>query len=156
MANHIFIKQSVVPGTPQQVWDFHAEPGTFALLLPPFERTTILQLPENLEVGATVRTKTYIGPIPIPIHAVITESVRHHYFSDVMMSGPFAYWHHRHEFLPGPDPNSTLYLDTINYRVPLGPLGDLVRPFLVAPRLARVFEYRHQVVLNEMTRRNPI
>jgi ligand-binding SRPBCC domain-containing protein len=153
MANHIFTKQTIVPGTPQQVWDFHSEPGTFALLLPPFERTIILQSPESLEVGVTVRTKTYIGPIPILIHAVIVEVVRYQYFSDIMKSGPFAYWHHRHEFLPGPDPNTTLYQDTITYRVPFGPLGELVRPFLVANRLAKVFEYRHQIVLKEMTRR---
>jgi ligand-binding SRPBCC domain-containing protein len=145
-----FVKESVVAGTPAQVWEFHEDPETFRLLLPPFERSEVLQLPAGLIPGSEVRTKTWIGPIPTHIYAKIIAAEKPDFFEDEMISGPFAYWRHRHEFLPGPTSESTLYRDTIWLRPPLGILGRLARPFAIDPRVGRVFEYRHQVVAREM------
>jgi ligand-binding SRPBCC domain-containing protein len=153
MADFVFTKETIVPGTPTEVWEFHEEADTFRKLLPPFERTVILQTPSGLEVGALVRTKTWIGPVPTGIEARITKSSKPDYFEDEMLRGPFAFWQHRHEFLPGPTDRTTLYRDVLTYRPPLGFIGRLVRPFLIAPRLKMVFDYRHQVVLRELVER---
>jgi ligand-binding SRPBCC domain-containing protein len=74
-------------------------------------------------------------------------------FIDEMIQGPFSYWQHRHEFEDGPISGTTLYRDTVIYCVPLGLLGDTIHPWLVYPRLAQVFDYRHQVAFREMRRR---
>jgi ligand-binding SRPBCC domain-containing protein len=150
---HVFVHQSVVRGEPSEVWEFHEEPGTFQKLIPPFEPTTVIQAPDGLGSGSIVKTRTWIGPLPVRIEAEIIESRRPMYFSDRLMKGPFAEWHHRHEFLPGPTPGTTLYRDELLYRPPLGWLGELVRPYLIEPRMRKLFEFRHGVVRDEMARR---
>ena len=54
--------------------------------------------------------------------------------------GPYALWHHKHfinEVKGGIEME-----DIIDYKVPLGWLGQLVHPILVKPKLDEIFEYR--------------
>ncbi len=44
-----------------------------------------------------------------------------------------------------PDPSGARLRDEIEYEPPLRPLGRLVAPLLVGPRLRRLFDYRHEV-----------
>ena len=48
-------------------------------------------------------------------------------FVDDMVGGPFRRWEHTHAFYA--DGDETLLVDTVSYRLPLGPLGDLAGPF---------------------------
>jgi ligand-binding SRPBCC domain-containing protein len=47
-------------------------------------------------------------------------------FVDEMEGGPFRRWEHTHAFYA--DGDETLLVDTVAYRLPLGPLGDAVGP----------------------------
>lgn len=47
-------------------------------------------------------------------------------FVDEMEGGPFRRWEHTHAFYA--DGDETLLVDTVAYRLPLGPLGDLAGP----------------------------
>ena len=38
-------------------------------------------------------------------------------------------------------------VDIIDYKIPLGILGQLVHPILVAPKLKQIFEYRKQALI---------
>jgi ligand-binding SRPBCC domain-containing protein len=38
-------------------------------------------------------------------------------------------------------------VDIIDYKIPLGILGQLVHPILVAPKLKEIFEYRKQALI---------
>lgn len=48
-------------------------------------------------------------------------------FVDEMVGGPFRTWNHTHAFHA--DGDETLLVDTVEYRLPFGPLGDAVGPF---------------------------
>ena len=48
-------------------------------------------------------------------------------FVDEMEGGPFRTWEHTHAFYA--DGDQTLLVDTVNYRLPLGSLGDIAGPF---------------------------
>jgi len=48
-------------------------------------------------------------------------------FVDEMDGGPFRTWEHTHAFYA--DGDQTLLVDTVDYRLPLGPLGDAAGPF---------------------------
>ena len=61
-------------------------------------------------------------------------------FVDTQVRGPYALWHHTHEFEP--DGEGTLMRDTVRYALPLGPLGALARRAFVARDLERIFDYR--------------
>lgn len=49
------------------------------------------------------------------------------YFVDDMLHGPFRKWVHTHSFFA--DGDETRLVDTVEYRLPFGPIGDAVGPF---------------------------
>lgn len=62
------------------------------------------------------------------------------FFVDEQRIGPYKIWHHQHHFkaIDG----GVEMTDIIDYAVPLGPLGKLVEPFLVRPKLKEIFDFR--------------
>ena len=63
-------------------------------------------------------------------------------FSDSQVTGPYASWHHRHDFqvVPG----GTEIRDVVDYALPLGPLGTLAHLLFVRRQLDAIFAYRRQ------------
>src|SRR5262249_49011288 len=62
--------------------------------------------------------------------------------------GPFALWDHIHRVEPdGPD--ACVVEDTIEYALPFGLVGDAMSG-TVARRLARTFNYRHEILRGDM------
>ena len=64
------------------------------------------------------------------------------YFVDEQRFGPYALWHHKH-FLKE-IPGGVEMEDIIDYKLPLGILGLMAHPFLVAPKLKEIFDYRQE------------
>lgn len=62
-------------------------------------------------------------------------------FQDRMRSGPMSYWLHTHSMTP--EGNGSLREDRIQYKPPLGALGNFVAGGLVRNKLARLFRYRY-------------
>ena len=58
------------------------------------------------------------------------------------MYGPYALWHHKH-FIKEVEGGVEME-DIIDYKVPLGILGQLVHPILVKPKLEEIFSYRQK------------
>jgi ligand-binding SRPBCC domain-containing protein len=76
-----------------------------------------------------------------------------YYFSDLQVSGPFAYWKHTHTFIPD-GPASSVLEDRVEYALPLGFLGRWVAGAHVRNRLLKLFEYRHAVTAREVKAAN--
>ena|ERR1700712_2795975 len=148
MMRMLFIKESVIAASVQEVFAFHERPDAFALLQPPWERAEILLAPRSLEVGTIVKLRTKLGPLWIDVvaqHVAYEKNVR---FEDVMTQGPFAKWHHRHLFFA--DAAGCSLRDEIDFEPPLGLLGRLAAPVAVIPRLRRMFDYRHEITQREV------
>jgi ligand-binding SRPBCC domain-containing protein len=143
-----FVKESLIEAPVEAVFAFHERPDAFALLQPPWEHSQIMQPPRSLEVGTIVKVRTRVGPLWINIVAEHVAYAKNERFEDVMQKGPFAKWHHKHLFLA--DPAGCLLRDEIDYEPPLGPLGRLFAPWVIQPRLRKMFEYRHQVTRREV------
>ncbi len=75
----------------------------------------------------------------------ITQVVEHEYFIDEQRFGPYAFWHHKH-FIREIEGGVEME-DIIDYKVPLGILGQLVHPLLVKPKLDEIFEYRRKKLI---------
>ena len=67
------------------------------------------------------------------------------YFVDEQRFGPYSLWHHKH-FLKE-IPGGVEMEDVIDYKIPMGILGQLVHPFLVKPKLKEIFEYREKKLI---------
>jgi ligand-binding SRPBCC domain-containing protein len=64
------------------------------------------------------------------------------YFVDEQRFGPYKLWHHKH-FI-NPIEGGTEMEDIVDYKVPMGYLGQAAHPFLVRPKLEEIFEYRQK------------
>ena len=78
-----------------------------------------------------------------------------HYFSDVQVSGPFAYWKHTHTFEPD-GPSACFLEDRVEYALPFGALGRWFAGRYARRKLAKLFEYRHNVMERAFMRKAPI
>jgi ligand-binding SRPBCC domain-containing protein len=76
--------------------------------------------------------------------ARITEFTWMSHFTDEQITGPFAYWHHRHGVVrePREGVDGTLVTDDVEYELPVGRLGELVHGSFVRPHLEDLFSYR--------------
>ena len=139
-----FVKESLIRAEPGRVFAFHELPDALRRLTPPWERARVLKAAHISEVGseAVIETRLF-GLLKSRWVARHTLYDPPRAFEDVQLSGPFRRWRHRHTVLPHPD--GAILRDEIEYEPPLGPLGRLAEPFLVRPRLEKVFAYRHEV-----------
>lgn len=84
--------------------------------------------------------------IKTPWVSEITQVVPYHYFIDVQVQGPYAFWHHQH-FVTETE-GGVIMEDVIHYGLPLGILGQMVHPFIVKPKLEEIFEHRTKTLTN--------
>src|SRR5690349_7839206 len=122
---HHFVKESRIAAPPAAVFAFHESPGAIEALIPPWEKVRVLEPPKSLEPGTRVVLTAKVGPFPVTWVAEHTEYVSGRLFVDRQVRGPFAYWVHRHHFLDDGQ-GGTLLRDEVDYRPPLGMLGDLL------------------------------
>ena len=69
-----------------------------------------------------------------------------------LLLGPYALWHHTHEFRPDGH-GGTVMGDTVRYRLPYGPAGRLADALLVRRDLAAIFDFRRRRVAELITSR---
>ena len=65
-------------------------------------------------------------------------------FIDEQISGPYKFWHHRHEFKVESD--SIFLIDHVHYMVPYGILGRILHLLYIKRKLAEIFNYRADAV----------
>lgn len=65
-------------------------------------------------------------------------------FADQQLEGPYARWHHHHDFesIEG----GTIVRDTVNYAMPLGVLGRMAHATAVRWQLLAIFRYRQEAL----------
>lgn len=140
----LFIKESIIHATPERVFAFHELPDVFARLMPPWEKSRIIEVAPNLRPGAraVVETKLF-GLFDARWEALHTAYDPPRMFEDVQVKGPFRVWRHRH--LIKPHAEGAILRDEIEYEPPVGFLGRLAAPFVIIPRLEKMFDYRHEI-----------
>ena len=144
MSRATFVKESVIRAAPERVFAFHELPDALVRLTPPWERVRVIRHADIARVGSEASIETRVaGLIPVRWVARHTAYDPPRMFEDVQVAGPFRFWRHRHMVTPHAD--GALLRDEIEYEPPLGPLGRLAAPFMIEPRLRKLFAYRHEV-----------
>ena len=138
-----FVKESLIQAAPESVFAFHELPDAFERLIPPWEKVRIIQKADISKIGSRAIIETRIfGLIPARWVAEHTKYEPFREFEDTQVSGPFKSWRHRH--IIEPHAEGAILRDEIEYEPPLGFLGAAFAPFLVEPRLEKMFNYRHR------------
>ena len=139
-----FVKESRIAAPPSRVFAFHESPGALARLTPPWEHVEVVEGGDSIRPGRRVVLKTKLGPIALRWVAEHTEYDPPHLFADRQVSGPFASWYHRHRIIDD-GRGGTILRDEVDYEIPFGLAGRTFGRGLVATKLRRMFDYRHEV-----------
>ena len=156
MTTH-FQKKLTLPTSSQELFDWHTRFGAFQRLCPPWDPVTLIRQDPHIRDGAEVHLRVKAPPFGLPL----TLKVRHQnyqegiQFEDTQTQGPFASWTHTHriessssatEDESGSKSESATLIDSIQYRLPLHPLGTWVGGGLIKARLKQLFHYRHTLM----------
>jgi len=145
----IFTKKACqkLPISLEEAWDFISDPKNLKTITPNFMGFHIISgADESMYPGQIIQyTVSPILGIRTKWVTEITHVVEKKYFVDEQRFGPYALWHHKH-FLKE-IPGGVEMTDVIDYKLPMGFLGDLVHPFLVKPKLDAIFDYRHKKLI---------
>jgi len=123
------------------VFAFYADAANLEALTPRFLRFRIVTpTPIEMRVGTRIDYALSLHGVPIRWRTLITRWEPGAGFVDEQESGPYAHWRHTHTFEARG--RATLMRDTVDYREPLGVLGQLAHVLFVRHALDRIFDFR--------------
>jgi hypothetical protein len=137
-----------LPGPPAAVFPFFADARNLEAITPPLLRFRVLT-PEPIEmrVGTHIQYRLRVRGIPVLWQTLIQAWEPPHRFVDVQISGPYAVWHHTHEFVATEDGEGTLMTDRVRYAVGFGPFGELAVRALVRRDVEAIFAFRREAIV---------
>ncbi|WP_026978732.1 SRPBCC family protein [Flavobacterium tegetincola] len=145
----IYTKSSTqrLPISMDVAWEFLSNPRNLKTITPDYMSFNIISgADRKMYAGQIIQ---YIVTPVLGIKAKwvseITQVVEKEYFIDEQRFGPYAFWHHKH-FIKEIEGGVEME-DIIDYKVPMGILGQMVHPFLVQPKLEEIFEYRRKKLI---------
>ncbi len=130
--------ETILAASPAAVYDYHAAPGAFGRLLPPWDQVNPGAPHPGLVNDSIVHINVTKGPVTLKARFQHSDVRPGEGFTDRQLEGPFGFWEHRHLFVPSG--SGCILRDQIRYRPPMGGLfvGEMVRRELV-----RLFTFRH-------------
>tara|TARA_Y100001947_G_scaffold70045_1_gene58938 strand:- start:4945 stop:5451 length:507 start_codon:yes stop_codon:yes gene_type:complete len=136
---HTFQK---LPISKKQAWDFLSDPKNLKIITPDYMGFDITSGGDRpMFEGQIIQyIVTPIAGIKTKWVTEITHVKDGEYFVDEQRFGPYSLWHHKH-FIKEIEGGVEME-DIVDYKLPMGKLGNLVHPFMVKPKLNEIFEYR--------------
>ncbi len=122
------------------MFEFFSNAQNLERITPPYLSFCILTpVPIEMRSGTLIDYALKLHGVPVRWRTEITEYEPDERFVDVQLEGPYAVWHHLHEFVEVPE--GTEIRDTVHYRLPLDPVGRVALPW-VRRSLNAIFDYR--------------
>ena len=141
------VRSQKLPITQDVAWAFFANPANLLQLTPPSVKMSdeSAEKPKQIYPGLLqiLRMQLPLG-FPATWVAMITHVEEPDYFIDVQQSGPFKFWHHRHQIIP--IEGGVEIRDTIHYAMPFGFWGEVAHNLFVRNQLQELFDYRNHVL----------
>src|SRR3954469_13197015 len=151
MRTHVLHREQRLDGTPEEVFPFFADARNLEAITPPLLRFRVVTPgPIDLHAGTFIQYRLRLHGVPVTWHTIIQEWDPPHRFVDVQVRGPYALWHHTHDFEAHPD--GTLMRDTVRYAIGFGPLGSGGARGFVRRDVEAIFDCRREAVVGELRR----
>ncbi len=151
MREEVFISVQDLPAPRSEVFLFFSDPANLEALTPPWLRFEVLTpkpLPRG--EGALFDYRIRVRGFSLRWRTLIETFVPGEKFVDRQIAGPYALWHHTHRFEDLPD-GGTRMTDRVRYRMGWGFIGRVVTALWVRRDVAKIFEYRKQVLAERFT-----
>ncbi|MEO8754882.1 MAG: SRPBCC family protein, partial [Casimicrobiaceae bacterium] len=137
-----FVARTHLPVSAEAAYAWHARPGAFQRLSPPWQHLDLLEQGAGLSEGTRVVLRLRAGPLHKRWVAVHGATVPGREFRDRAEGGPFAHWEHVHRMEPdGPD--ACWLEDRVQYALPFAALSQPLAGAVARGQLERLFRYRH-------------
>jgi uncharacterized protein (TIGR01777 family) len=149
------VQRSPMPVSAGELFDWHARPGAFERLVPPWQDVRVVERTGGLEEGSRLHMQLCLGPLRKSWVAVHERIIEGQEFTDWQARGPFAHWRHRHRCLPGEGPGGTassILSDEIEYRLPLSAIAQPLAGRFARADLERMFRFRHERTRRDLLR----
>ncbi|MHA7843195.1 MAG: SRPBCC family protein [Winogradskyella sp.] len=135
-------KKQNLPISVDEAWEFLSSPKNLKTITPDYMGFNILSGADRpMFPGQIIQ---YIVTPVLGIKTKWVTEITHvkdkEYFVDEQRFGPYALWHHKH-FIKPIDGGVEME-DIVDYKIPMGILGQMVHPILVKPKLEEIFNYR--------------
>jgi ligand-binding SRPBCC domain-containing protein len=133
-----------------EAWEFFSKPENLGEITPAYMnfKTLSNSFSDKAYSGQiiTYKVSPLLG-IPLFWMTEITHLKEQAYFVDEQRFGPYALWHHLHRFeeIEG----GVLMTDVVNYKMPMGLLGQLAHWLFVRKQVEEIFDYREQILLRK-------
>lgn len=133
-----------LPISIEKAWEFFSDPKNLKTITPDYMGFITLSGDDrSMFPGQIIQyIVTPVMGIPMKWVTEITHVQGQKYFVDEQRFGPYSLWHHKHFFkeIPG----GVEMEDIVDYKIPMGIIGQMVHPILVQPKLKEIFDYRTQ------------
>jgi ligand-binding SRPBCC domain-containing protein len=143
-------KTQLLPISLDTAWDFFSSPRNLKEITPAYMNFKVLSDSDSDKMFAgQIITYTVSPVLGIPLFWMteITHVRDKDYFVDEQRFGPYALWHHKHFFkeISG----GVEMTDMLDYKLPLGILGNIAHALFVKKQIENIFEYRNKVLLKK-------
>ena len=139
--------QQKLPISIEKAWDFFSNPKNLKKITPEEMSFEIISGAEkSIYPGQIIQYN--VSPIfGIKLRWVteITHVIDNKYFVDEQRFGPYSLWHHKHFF--SEIKGGILMEDVVDYKIPLGWLGQLAHFIFVKNRLKKIFKFRENMLV---------
>jgi ligand-binding SRPBCC domain-containing protein len=128
-----------------EVFAFFSDATNLEAITPPFLHFRIVTpTPVDMRAGAHIEYRLALWRVPLRWRTRISVWEPDVRFVDEQIDGPYAYWHHLHEFHA--DGKATCMRDELSYALPFGPLGGIAHALWVKRQLDTIFDYRARAI----------
>lgn len=147
MRIHTLHRDQILDGTPDEVFPFFADAFNLEALTPPLLRFRVITpRPIPMHPGALIQYRLRLHGIPVGWTTLIQEWTPARRFVDTQLKGPYALWHHTHEFEPLAG-DRTRMTDVVRYAIGFGPLGEIAHRLLVRRDVEAIFDHRAEAIV---------
>jgi ligand-binding SRPBCC domain-containing protein len=142
---HELTRTQWLPQSPQELFPFFENPNSLATITPGWLGFRVIssstdEICKDTQIVYTIR---WLG-LSVRWRTLIESWTPNREFVDTQLNGPYILWHHTHTFEPSGA--GTLMTDRAKYRLPFGPLGEIMHHLLVRRQLEEIFDYRARAV----------
>ncbi len=128
------------------IWVYFSSPKNLNAMTPPYMKFEIIHGGDNMMFqGQMIEYRVQLVPMVSSRWLTeITHVEEKVFFIDEQRIGPYRFWHHEHRFetIKG----GTEITDQVTYKLPCGPLGDLIHSAWIRNQLKQIFNYRHEKI----------
>ena len=139
------VREQWVPADLDRVWEFFSSEKNLERITPESLKFEVKRVSTpQLERGTLIDYRLKIHGVPARWRTLISEWVPGERFVDEQLKGPYARWHHRHDFEKLAD--GVKLTDVVHFKLPFGALGRLTAAPLVFKDVTNIFGHRNRII----------